>query len=94
VEKCEAKELFRNTYHPYSKALLSAIPIPNIHIKQDPVIMEGELTSPVNPKACCRFAPRCPYATDICTNKEPELQDYGNGHYVLCHRTKELNNLK
>lgn len=93
VEKCEAKQLFKRTLHPYSKALLSAIPIPNIHIKKEKIIMKGELTSPIDPKPCCRFAPRCPYSTDICFNSEPTLEDYGDSHYVLCHHTKTLNNL-
>ncbi len=93
VEKCEAKTLFKNTCHPYSQALLSAIPIPNIHIERKPIIMKGELTSPINPKPCCRFAPRCAYAQDICFATEPELTEYDRGHYVMCHRTKELNSL-
>ena len=86
VEKCHASELFKNPLHPYSKALLSAIPIPNIHIKNRKIEMKGELTSPIDPKPCCRFAPRCPYATDECFASQPKLKECGNGHYVLCHQ--------
>ncbi|MBB5264629.1 peptide/nickel transport system ATP-binding protein [Catenibacillus scindens] len=90
VEKCQAKELFKRPLHPYSKALLSAIPIPNIHVKQHKIEMKGELTSPIDPKPCCRFAPRCPYAKDQCFASEPQLTDCGNHHYVLCHRVNEI----
>lgn len=90
VEKCQAKELFKRPLHPYSKALLSAIPIPNIHVKQHKIEMKGELTSPIDPKPCCRFAPRCPYAKDQCFASEPRLTDCGNQHYVLCHRVNEI----
>lgn len=85
VEKCEAKELFRNPMHPYAKALLSAIPIPNIHIEKKKIEMKGELTSPIEPKPYCRFAPRCPYAMEKCFQEQPELTDRGEGHYVMCH---------
>lgn len=90
VEKCKAKELFKRPLHPYSKALLSAIPIPNIHVKQNKIAMKGELTSPIDPKPCCRFAPRCPYAKEVCFASEPKLEDYGNEHFVLCHRVNEI----
>lgn len=87
VEKCEAKELFRNTLHPYSKALLSAIPIPSIHVERKPIMLKGELTSPINPKSCCRFAPRCPYASEECFATEPKLREVSKGHFVACHKT-------
>lgn len=85
VEQCNAKELFKNTLHPYSQALLSAIPIPNIHVKKNKIMLKGELTSPINPKEHCRFAKRCPYAKDICFVKEPEIKEYQKGHRVACH---------
>lgn len=85
VEKCEAKKLFRQTLHPYSRALLSAIPIPSIHVKKEKIILKGELTSPINPKPCCRFAPRCPYAKEECFVSEPKLRDTGDNHWVACH---------
>lgn len=86
IEKCEAKELFRNTMHPYSQALLSAIPVPSLHNRREKIILKGELTSPINPKPCCRFAPRCPYATEECRTLEPQLRDVGGSHLVACHR--------
>ena len=85
IEKCPASEIFKNTIHPYSQALLSAIPIPNVHIKKERMILKGELTSPIDPKPCCRFAARCPYATEECLAKEPELREIKPNHYVACH---------
>ena len=85
VEYCPVKELFGNTLHPYSKALLSAIPVPSIHVKKEKILLEGELTSPIDPKQCCRFAPRCPHAGEKCRCCEPPLTDVGGGHYVACH---------
>ena len=85
IEKCPAGEIFKNTIHPYSQALLSAIPIPNVHHKQERMILKGELTSPIDPKPCCRFAARCPYATDKCFAEEPELRELKPGHSVACH---------
>jgi peptide/nickel transport system ATP-binding protein len=81
VEKCEKKELFRNTLHPYSQALLSAILVPDVHKKTKRVILSGEITSPINPPHHCRFAPRCAFAAETCFETEPELADVGNGHY-------------
>lgn len=85
IEKCPADEIFTNTIHPYSQALLSAIPIPDVHVKRERMIMKGELTSPINPKKCCRFAARCPYATEQCHEEEPELREMRPGHQVACH---------
>lgn len=91
VEKAEYQELFARPLHPYSQALFSAIPVPSIHDRQKRIVLKGEITSPVNPKPCCRFAARCPYATDLCREREPELRDMGNNHFVKCHRVEELN---
>ena len=85
VEKCSSKELFANTLHPYSKALLSAIPVPSIHVERKKILLKGELTSPINPKKCCRFAPRCPYATEQCFSIEPDYREVRPGHFVKCH---------
>ena len=85
VEKCDAKELFKKTLHPYSQALLSAIPVPSLHNRREKIILKGELTSPVNPKPGCRFAARCRYATDACRAETPELKEFSPGHYVACH---------
>ena len=86
IEKCSAQELFRNTLHPYSQALLSAIPVPNIHVKRNRILLKGELTSPINPKPCCRFAIRCPYATEECFASEPALREVEPNHFVACHK--------
>ena len=93
VEKCDAKELFVHTLHPYSKGLLSAIPIPVVKEKKPPVLLEGELTSPINPKPCCRFANRCKYCTELCTQKAPALEEVLPGHFVACHHVREINQL-
>lgn len=87
VEKAPSKELFKNPVHPYTKALLSAIPVPSLKHKNERIILKGEITSPINPKPGCRFAKRCPHA-DECPKKDiqPELTDIGNGHFVACHR--------
>ena len=89
VELCEKKELFENTLHPYTQALLSAIPIPSTLNRRERIILEGELTSPIDPKPGCRFASRCRFATKECFARTPELKDAGNGHYVACHRAGE-----
>lgn len=85
VELADKHDLFNNTYHPYTRALLSAIPIPSTLKRKERIILEGELTSPVNPKPGCRFASRCRYARCECSAKDPELRDMGNGHMVACH---------
>lgn len=88
VEKCQSKALFLQPMHPYSQALLSAIPVPNIHIEKKKIEMRGELTSPIDPQPCCRFAPRCPYADEQCFKQQPELKDVGQGHLVMCHHVQ------
>lgn len=85
VEKCSSEELFQSPKHPYTKALLSAIPIPSLGVQRERVLLKGELTSPVNPKPGCRFAPRCPYATEECFKNNPTLADDGSGHFVACY---------
>jgi peptide/nickel transport system ATP-binding protein len=93
VEKCESKELFRNPLHPYTKGLLSAVPIPSIDVEVKRTILQGELSSPVNPKPGCRFAPRCPYATDQCRSVAPDFHEVSSGHFVACHRVGEINGI-
>lgn len=91
VEKAPAKELFKQHWHPYTKALLSAIPIPSLHNRPKRVIMQGEISSPINPKDHCRFAGRCAYCTEDCkTKKTPQLQQVIPGHFVACHRVREI----
>jgi peptide/nickel transport system ATP-binding protein len=85
VEKASAEELFSHPVHPYTKALLSAIPRPSIDKKVEKIILKGEITSPINPDPICRFANRCNFAEDICRQKEPELREVSQGHFVSCH---------
>ena len=89
VESCEAKELFRNPVHPYTKALLSAIPIPSAHLTEEPIPLRGEVTSPIDPPACCRFAARCEYAAERCFREEPQPTPCGEGHFCACFLTEE-----
>jgi oligopeptide/dipeptide ABC transporter ATP-binding protein len=92
VETCPTEELFENPLHPYAKALLSAILSVDIHQKRNRILLKGEITSPINPKPGCRFAPRCPYACDRCS-KPVELQEVHPGHFVSCCRVREVNNI-
>ena len=84
IEKAPSDELFKNPTHPYTQALLSAIPLPNIHKKLDRILLKGEITSPIEPKPVCRFANRCNYATDRCRSEEPQLKEISPGHFVSC----------
>lgn len=84
IEKAPSDVLFARPTHPYTQALLSAIPIPDIHVKKERVLLKGEITSPINPKPICRFANRCNYATDRCRNEEPQLREIEKGHFVAC----------
>ena len=79
--------------HPYTKGLLSAIPIPVINRNKERVVIKGEISSPIDPKPGCRFATRCPYATEQCHQVQPELEEVMPGHFVACHQVRELNNL-
>ena len=89
VEKAPADELFLNTRHPYSKALLSAVPVPDIHNRIKRIILRGELTSPINPKPGCRFMARCRYASAECSQMQT-LEECSPGHFVACCRYKEV----
>ena len=89
VEKCPSKELFIHPMHPYTKALLSAIPIPDIHVPRNRTLLKGEVTSPIEPKPGCRFAARCPHATEDC--KQPQqLTEVSPGHFVSCGRLNAI----
>lgn len=85
VEKAPSRELFENPMHPYTQALLDAIPMPSLK-EEDKLkkVIKGEVSSPIDPKPGCRFAVRCPYASAACREKNPELKDMGNGHYLAC----------
>ena len=84
IEKAPSDELYKNPTHPYTQALLSAIPLPNIHKQLDRILLKGEITSPIAPKPVCRFAHRCNYATDRCRSEEPQLKEISPGHFVSC----------
>jgi len=85
VEMAPKKELFDNPKHPYTNALLSAIPIPNPRLRKEGTILMGDVPSPMNPPSACRFHTRCPYAKAVCKEKEPQLIDLQGRHYVACH---------
>lgn len=89
VEKAETKALFARPVHPYTKALLSAILLPDIHAKKEKIILKGEITSPINPPKGCRFTGRCQYATSRC-EEEQKLEEVEKNHFVACCRAKEL----
>lgn len=93
VEKCDTQSLFRQQLHPYTKALLSAIPSINIDNPPERIVLKGEITSPIDPKPGCRFAPRCLYAKEECFTRQPELQEVLKGHMVACHFVREINDL-
>lgn len=89
VEKSPAKELFKRPLHPYTKALLSAIPSIDIHNQRERIPLKGEVSSPINPRPGCRFAARCPYAGEKCSQVQT-LTELAPGHLVACHRAEEL----
>ncbi len=85
VEMAAKDELYNNPQHPYTKALMSAIPIPDPTHKRNRVILTGDLPSPANPPSGCKFRTRCPHATEKCAQEAPEYRDIGGGHFVACH---------
>ncbi len=91
VETSPTKELFRRPLHPYTQALLSAIPTTDLDHIRERIVMKGEITSPINPKPGCRFASRCEYATEECQQSQ-QLEELLPGHFVSCCRAKELDN--
>ncbi|RTE93933.1 dipeptide ABC transporter ATP-binding protein [Bradyrhizobium sp. LVM 105] len=90
VETAEADALFAAPHHPYSRALLSAIPLPQPKAKRTTVLLEGEIPSALNPPAGCRFHTRCPFVIERCRSEAPKLVADGTGHATACHRTAEL----
>jgi oligopeptide transport system ATP-binding protein len=87
VELSPAEELYTRPIMPYTEALLSAVPVPDPDLAEhrERIVLEGDVPSPINPPSGCRFHPRCNYATEICSQVEPPLVDYGNGHLAACH---------
>ncbi|WP_027339342.1 ABC transporter ATP-binding protein [Halonatronum saccharophilum] len=85
VELADKDELYSNPKHPYTKALLSAIPIPDPEIKREKIILEGDVPSPINPPSGCPFHTRCPFATDICKKEVPKFEEKDKDHFAACH---------
>ncbi|MEA4934692.1 MAG: oligopeptide/dipeptide ABC transporter ATP-binding protein [Lawsonibacter sp.] len=84
VEYAQADELFENPLHPYTKALLSAVPVADIHAKRNRILLQGEISSPIDPKPCCRFAVRCVQSKEKCFANATALQEIRSGHFVSC----------
>jgi oligopeptide/dipeptide ABC transporter ATP-binding protein len=85
VEMSSYRDIYISPRHPYTQALLSAVPVPDLNAKSDRVILGGDVPSPINPPSGCRFHPRCPKCMDICPQEEPQLKDLGEDHWVACH---------
>lgn len=93
VEKSVADDLFDHPLHPYTKGLLSAIPVPELDVEREQIILEGEISSPIDPKPGCRFATRCRYATEACRTTQPAFEEVMPKHFVACHNVREINGL-
>ena len=91
VEMANTEEMFTNPKHPYTEALLAAVPVPDPRARrQDRKLLQGEVANPANPPSGCYFHPRCPYVQDVCRTETPSLQEVSPGHYASCHRVQEL----
>ena len=90
VEKAPTEELFNHTLHPYTQALLSAIPIPEILDERPQILLQGEITSPINPPNECRFAKRCPHVCEECRKGAPPLREVSPGHFVACCKCGQI----
>ena len=91
VETGTPKEIFESPRHPYTAALATSLPKADPRLKQERIVLQGEVANPSDPPSGCYFHPRCPYATDICKTETPELKQIGNGRTVSCHRIDEIN---
>ena len=91
VEVADTKKLYAQPKHPYTEALLAAVPLPDPRARKERKVLQGEVANPANPPSGCYFHPRCPYAKEICAIETPQLQDVGAGHQVACHFANELN---
>jgi peptide/nickel transport system ATP-binding protein len=90
VEMAPKRQLYSNPNHPYTIALLSAIPVPDPDRRKKRIILKGEITSPINPKPSCRFVSRCPFAEERCRFETPQLRELAADHFVACHRAEEV----
>ena len=90
VELAETETLFSTPKHPYTAALLSAVPEPDPRARAKRIVLQGEVANPASPPSGCYFHPRCPYAIDVCRTRTPEFQQLTPGHFVSCHRAEEL----
>ncbi|MBU2091408.1 MAG: ABC transporter ATP-binding protein, partial [Alphaproteobacteria bacterium] len=90
VELVDKKTLYETPRHPYTQALLSAIPVPDPAVKRERIILQGDVPSPINPPSGCRFHTRCPYAQERCKIEDPAFEDTGGGHYVACHFWQDI----
>jgi oligopeptide/dipeptide ABC transporter ATP-binding protein len=89
VELSDSDPLYEHPLHPYTQALMSAVPVANPNIRRERIILQGDVPSPANPPSGCTFHPRCPYVKDICISTRPELKDVGSGRLVACHLYNE-----
>jgi len=85
VEMAAYRNIYTNPRHPYTQALLSAVPVPDLNAQPDRIILGGDVPSPINPPSGCRFHPRCIHRMDICPQQEPRFKDLGDDHWVACH---------
>ena len=90
AETAPTDELFNAPKHPYTAALMSAVPVPDPRIRSKMIPLEGDVPSPANPPSGCYFHPRCPHVVDVCRTDPPELEEISPNHYVSCHRAREL----
>ena len=85
VELANSEELYAEPLHPYTQALLSAVPVPDPQFKREQIFLKGDIPSPANPPTGCTFHTRCPVATEVCKSKVPQFLEAKPGHYVACH---------
>jgi len=90
VEQAPAEDIYRRPAHPYTRALISAIPVPDPHRKRERIVLQGDVPSPIDPPSGCRFHTRCPFAVPICSTAQPPWEEVATGHYVACYRWREL----